>query len=85
MDYVQPFQQASDLVARTRRKGHFRTWFRRDDWDERIISFNASWFTCSMGTGAVAQVWTNFPYHAEWQQTLAYCFWVRNSLRWNKM
>ncbi len=30
---------------------HLETWASSNDWRERIITFNASWFTVSMGTG----------------------------------
>ena len=52
------------------------TWFNREDWQARIISFNASWFTVTMGTGISVQILYNFPYNAQWEKNLAYCFWV---------
>ena len=64
-----------------RRPPNLSTWVNRDHWAERIICFNASWFTVSMGTGVVVQVLSNFPYPAQWLHILAYCFWVSSSLQ----
>jgi len=29
----------------------YTSWMRKEDWSERIITFDASWFTVAMGTG----------------------------------
>ena len=54
----------------------FRTWISAESWRERIVSFNASWFVATMGTGVVMQVLADFPYPAQWLADLAYCFWI---------
>lgn len=65
----------NDKGVKTKR-AHIGSWFSRDDWQERIISFNASWFIVSMGTGIIPQVLYNFPYNAVWLRNLGYGFWV---------
>ncbi|TKA75881.1 hypothetical protein B0A55_04846, partial [Friedmanniomyces simplex] len=57
-------------------KPNLKTWVSRDDWKERIITADPSWFTVPMGTGVCAQLLTHFPYQAPWLQTLAYVFWI---------
>ncbi|KAK7898123.1 hypothetical protein LTR67_004755 [Exophiala xenobiotica] len=48
-------------------KPNLKTWFNANDWRERIITADPSWFTVPMGTG--------------WLKTIAYIFWVRTTPR----
>ncbi|KAK0887025.1 Plasma membrane sulfite pump involved in sulfite metabolism [Friedmanniomyces endolithicus] len=57
-------------------KPNLKTWVSWDDWRERIITADPSWFTVSMGTGVCTQLLTHFPYPAQWLKTLAYVFWI---------
>ncbi|KAK5275759.1 Plasma membrane sulfite pump involved in sulfite metabolism, partial [Exophiala xenobiotica] len=56
-------------------KPNLKTWFKANDWRERIITADPSWFTVPMGTGVCTQLLTHFPYPAGWLKTIAYIFW----------
>ncbi|KAJ9493363.1 Plasma membrane sulfite pump involved in sulfite metabolism [Exophiala xenobiotica] len=57
-------------------KPNLKTWFKANDWRERIITADPSWFTVPMGTGVCTQLLTHFPYPAGWLKTIAYIFWI---------
>jgi len=57
-------------------KPNLKTWFSANDWRERIITADPSWFTVPMGTGVCTQLLTHFPYPAGWLKTIAYIFWI---------
>ncbi|KAI1609578.1 voltage-dependent anion channel-domain-containing protein [Exophiala viscosa] len=57
-------------------KPNLKTWFSVEDWKERIITADPSWFTVPMGTGVCTQLLSHFPYSAQWLTTIAYIFWI---------
>ncbi|KAK5198267.1 Plasma membrane sulfite pump involved in sulfite metabolism [Exophiala xenobiotica] len=64
-------------------KPNLKTWFKANDWRERIITADPSWFTVPMWTGKLqyqhARMYAtpcHFPYPAGWLKTIAYIFWI---------
>lgn len=55
---------------------NLKTWVSKQQWEERIITFDNSWFTLTMGTGVIVQLLNFFPYPANWLKNLGYIFWI---------
>jgi len=57
-----------------------KSWSSRWHWEERILNFEPSWFTVCMGSGALSQIFVNFPYPvtggSQWMRDVGYCFWI---------